>query len=152
LLQQLFVWGKLDDCLPESTTKEELESACFPKYFVLYHKGLQDRTNPFLRRTNPFSHPPTVKMLTNGGPPIEFDNFDGSLFQSTRPVRMGGTGVVLMISQDLDWELFFTDSNGYKIILCRSPNSGNLVSPPATPWISAHPSTRGWAPMRLEHD
>jgi len=37
-IHDLFIAGLFDDFVPVGTTKEELESACFPKFFCLHYE------------------------------------------------------------------------------------------------------------------
>jgi len=139
-LHHLFKEGNFPDVVPDQTSKEELESACFPKYFVSYHSN-RGRHHSILVRAVRIS----LTETDADGTYYRDDDLDSEDSTAAFLEKPGGRNMFqgqrgkfwVGRSDDSNWSICFAVHGDDGIVeqLWVSPNSGHLDIPPTSLWL-----------------
>lgn len=135
MLQPFFVRGLFSDSLPPDTTKEEVESACFPKYFVAHHSHLRETKAPTKVQVVENIIDPNGDSFDIMGTYHIFEDGHGSSFYARK--RWYIEKLFNCGTSEYEWSILtkprrtFLGGN----VVWRCPYSQNLETPPNGPWV-----------------
>lgn len=141
-MHHLFKEGHFYNAVPGETSQEEIESACFPKYFVSFYSN--DYKNVALAQKVKITG---TKTKADG----TYDVLDDDLeFFGKQKTFEGRHGRFWIRNHD-GWCILFSPPGDEESgsMLWKSPNSRHLDIPPMRPWLPVEGAALGLDPTHV---